>query len=73
MSTRAERYREIVDVLSIHGFGYLVGAVGLAGRFPFRRGLPGHERGRTYSQAEHLRLALEQLGPTFVKLGQVLS
>ncbi|MDN5796553.1 MAG: AarF/ABC1/UbiB kinase family protein [Intrasporangium sp.] len=73
MSSRADRYREIVDVLSIHGFGYLVGAAGLAGTFPFRRGLPGHERGRTYSQPEHLRLALEQLGPTFIKLGQVVS
>ena len=73
MSSRADRYREIVDVLSIHGFGYLVGAAGLAGRFPFRRGLPGHEPGRTYSQPEHLRLALEQLGPTFIKLGQVVS
>lgn len=73
MSSRADRYREIVDVLSIHGFGYLVGAAGRAGRFPFRRGLPGHERGRTYSQPEHLRLALEQLGPTFIKLGQVVS
>ncbi|OZB89815.1 MAG: hypothetical protein B7X41_00815 [Microbacterium sp. 14-71-5] len=73
MTSRAERYREIVDTLSVHGFGFAVGAVGLQGRFPFKRGLPGHEPGRIHSQPEHLRLALEQLGPTFVKVGQILS
>lgn len=72
MGGRADRYREIVEVLSVHGFGFAVGAMGMAGRFPFRR-LPGHERNRVYSQPEHLRLALEQLGPTFVKMGQLLS
>ena len=72
-TSRARRYREIVDVLSVHGFGYLLGATGMAGRFPFQRGLPGHEAGRTYTQAEHLRLAFEQLGPAFIKLGQVIS
>lgn len=73
MIPSAERYREIVETLSVHGFGFAVGAAGLAGRFPFRRGLPGHEKDRTYSQPEHLRLALEQLGPTFIKIGQILS
>ncbi len=73
MTSRAKRYREIVDTLSVHGFGFGLGAVGLQGRFPFRRGLPGHEPGRMYSQPEHLRLALEQLGPTFIKVGQILS
>ena len=26
-----------------------------------------------YTTPEHLRLALEELGPTFIKLGQILS
>lgn len=73
MGSRRDRYREIVETLSVHGFGFTIGAMGRQGRFPFRRGLPGHPHGRTYSQPEHLRLALEQLGPTFVKLGQLLS
>lgn len=73
MGSRRDRYREIVETLSVHGFGFTIGAMGLQGRFPFRRGLPGHQQGRTYTQPEHLRLALEQLGPTFVKLGQLLS
>ncbi|WP_238695426.1 ABC1 kinase family protein [Ornithinimicrobium flavum] len=62
-----------METLSVHGFGFTIGAMGLQGRFPFHRGLPGHQQGRTYTQPEHLRLALEQLGPTFVKLGQLLS
>jgi len=34
----------------------------------------GHERReQPYSNPDHLRLTLEQLGPTFVKLGQILS
>lgn len=54
--------------------GYLVDTLGLARLVPFERGLLGHER-RTepYTQPEHLRLALEELGTTFIKLGQVLS
>lgn len=54
--------------------GYLVGVLGLARVVPFERGLLGHERrAERYTQPEHVRLALEQLGATFVKLGQVLS
>lgn len=73
MTLRRDRYREIVETLSRHGFGFVAGAMGMQGRFPFRRGLPGHEPGRIHTQPEHLRLAFEQLGPTFVKLGQILS
>ena len=54
--------------------GYLVDALGLARLLPFEHGLLGHAaRTEPYTQAEHLRLALEELGSTFVKLGQILS
>lgn len=54
--------------------GYLVGVLGLERLVPFHRGLLGHERrAEPYSQPEHVRLALEQLGATFIKLGQILS
>jgi ubiquinone biosynthesis protein len=53
------RYREIVSILSRHGLGFLVDSV---------------QEGRPAETApEHVRLALEELGPTFVKLGQLLS
>jgi ubiquinone biosynthesis protein len=41
---------------------------------PFQRGWLGHERRDTpYTRPEHLRLALEDLGTTFIKLGQIAS
>lgn len=64
MVSRRERLREIVETLSVHGFGFVVGDAGLPGRAG---------RGRGTARPEHLRLALERLGPTFVKLGQILS
>ena len=74
MSTRRDRMREIAEVLSRHGLGYLADLLGLDRWVPFRRGPPGHERhGPPHTRPEHVRLALEELGPTFVKLGQVLS
>ena len=74
MTGRRDRQREIAEILSRHGMGYLVGILGLERWVPFHRGLLGHER-RTdpYTRPEHVRLALEQLGATFVKLGQILS
>ncbi len=74
MSGHRERYKEIAAILSRHGMGYLVGILGLEHRVPFQRDLLGHERrGAPYTRPEHLRLALEELGATFVKLGQLLS
>lgn len=70
------RYREIANVLVRHGFGYLLHQVGLADllnlsrRFKAKKG--ALEEGQL-SPARRLRLALEELGPTFIKLGQVLS
>jgi ubiquinone biosynthesis protein len=69
-----ERYRQIADVLSRHGLGFLVGVVGLSRWVPFHHGVLGHQRRQEpYSTPEHLRLAIEELGPTFIKLGQLLS
>ncbi len=71
-----KRYRHIVNVMVRHGFGYLVDRLGL---HPFRSlrerllGPPIREQLLILSEAERLRLALEELGPTFIKFGQVLS
>ena len=71
---RAARYRQIVDVLVRHGLGFVIGSAGLDQWVPFHHGLLGHDRRELpYTPPEHVRLALEQLGPAFVKLGQVLS
>ncbi|MFZ5828000.1 MAG: ABC1 kinase family protein [Bacillota bacterium] len=60
------RYRTVLRVLSRYGFGYLAGAVGLGGL------APAGPAGRG-SRGERLRAALQELGPAFVKLGQMLS
>lgn len=68
------RYRQIAQILFRHGFGFLVDQLDLGHLVPFHWGLLSHARRPTpYTQAEHLRLAFEQLGATFIKLGQVLS
>jgi ubiquinone biosynthesis protein len=71
------RYRQIVDVMIKHGFGYLVDRFGLRPFRSFREKLfgpkPLKEQMLILSEALRLRLALEELGPTFIKFGQILS
>ena len=73
MITHLDRYRQIAEILSRNGLGFLVSALGLEGRLPFRRqGVPEHT-GHPRTTPEYLRTALEELGPTYVKMGQLLS
>ena len=74
MRSQFERYRQIAEVLTRHGLGFVVGVAGLSRWIPFHHGVLGHERrDKPYTTPEHLRIALEELGPTFIKLGQLLS
>lgn len=68
----ARRYRQVVRILFKHGFGYMLHQLGIEGLVPFHWSLFGYRPGH-HSQAEHLRLAFEELGATFIKLGQILS
>jgi ubiquinone biosynthesis protein len=66
------RLAQIAVVLVRHGLGSLVGLAGNEHHAVTR--WIGHRLGdRLHSPPEHVRLALEDLGTTFVKLGQVLS
>jgi ubiquinone biosynthesis protein len=68
------RYRQIANVLARHGFGGLLAQLALDRRLSLpRRLLPVKQATLTITPAEHLRLALEELGPTLVKFGQILS
>jgi ubiquinone biosynthesis protein len=74
MNSRHVREREIAVVLMRHGMDYLVRAFGLERLMWLERSLAGHELGENFpTPPENLRRALEELGPTFVKLGQLLS
>ena len=59
------RLREIAAVFARHGFGHLVQGT------PIDVG--GEDKSSPLSAAERTRKVLVELGPTFVKLGQVLS
>jgi ubiquinone biosynthesis protein len=67
------RYREITTALLKHGFGVLVTQLGLSRYAPFRISVFGQKMQLEYTQAEHVRMLFEELGTTFIKLGQVLS
>jgi ubiquinone biosynthesis protein len=58
--TKRQRYREIVAVLARHGFGVVDDRM-------LKR------ETKEQARAEHLRLACEELGTLFIKLGQALS
>ena len=62
------RLREIAGVLARHGFGEMLQRTGLASLASGKKS-EANEPGF----APRVRLVLEELGPTFVKLGQLLS
>lgn len=69
-----QRYREIATAFVRYGFGYMVKALGLPEMIshPITRS----EERRDISDktiGERIRLFLEDLGPTFVKMGQIAS
>jgi ubiquinone biosynthesis protein len=81
----AARYRRITTTLVAHGFGGLIAPLDfrVRTRLPFRRQtmvdvddetlLALESRQVSSVRAVHLRHALEELGPTFIKFGQILS
>ncbi|WP_210481320.1 AarF/ABC1/UbiB kinase family protein [Naasia sp. SYSU D00948] len=74
MRGHGDRYRQIAEILARHSLGFLLAVSGLDRRFPALGLRAGSQDGqRRHTDPEHLRLALEELGPTFIKLGQILS
>jgi ubiquinone biosynthesis protein len=76
-STRSlGRLSEIAQVMVRHGFGYFLEAHKLTDLLPGRsaeaRLAAAYEEG-TSARGQHLRELLDELGPTFVKFGQLLS
>jgi ubiquinone biosynthesis protein len=74
-ATHLPRYNEIIRVLFKYGFADVLKLVALQRLMGFENAvLQTHETGLLAKPpAERLRLALEELGPTFIKLGQILS
>ena len=70
-----QRYREIAQVFIRHGFGELAETLELVPYLSLPRRLlrRGRPAASPLGVPQRLRLAVEELGPTFIKLGQVLS
>ncbi|MEK6983499.1 MAG: AarF/ABC1/UbiB kinase family protein [Nanoarchaeota archaeon] len=66
------RINDIAFILIRHGLGYYVHKLRLSNRF-FRLFLPKYREPETATIPYRIRLVLEDLGPSFVKLGQLLS
>jgi ubiquinone biosynthesis protein len=65
------RLSEIAQVAVRHGFGYWFDSHRLTDLFPRRSRL--EEDDQPSQRGQHLREMLDELGPTFVKFGQLLS
>ena len=71
------RLSEIAQVMVRHGFGYFLEAHRLTDLLPGRsaeaRIAAAANAGAASARGQHLRELLDELGPTFVKFGQLLS
>lgn len=72
----ARRLQQIINVFLKHGFGRIIDQIHLGRYIPFRSRLKSFGQWPTLkgpSVPERLRVAFEELGPSFIKLAQVLS
>jgi len=71
LTAKLKRYRQIVNVITKYGFGIIVERTHLGKIFqkpPKRKALQ-----EKFSAPVRVRKMLEELGPTFIKFGQILS
>jgi len=73
-----KRYRQIIGVFVSYGFGGIIEQLNIdyylaLGKkiITFNRG--GRKQLIRYSNAQRFRMALEELGPSFIKFGQLIS
>ena len=71
---RVRRMAHVAQKLASHGLGFMVGRMEVGGRLPGWLHLPGAaERARPEEMPKRFAEVLEELGPTFVKFGQMLA
>lgn len=69
-----QRYRDIAKAFVRSGLGFIVTELGLPDMLTIPRiGLAERREAQTRSIGERVRMLLEELGPTFVKIGQIAS
>src|SRR5919201_3705380 len=67
------RLSEIAQAAVRHGFGYFLETHRLTDLLPWTGGRVAAADGAPSHRGQHLRELLDELGPTFVKFGQLLS
>ncbi len=68
---RLKRYRQVTFTLARYGFGDIADRIGFSSLL--KRGLKGKAKPAVSPTPQRIRTALVELGPTFVKFGQLLS
>lgn len=69
-----KRYRQIANVFVKYGFGYLMARTGIINILPAGKVFRKNQKELgDLTPPKRVKLMLEELGPTFVKLGQILS
>ncbi|MBS4539687.1 ubiquinone biosynthesis protein UbiB [Clostridium sp. D2Q-11] len=70
---KMQRYKQISDILRKYGFSMIAEKLhnkGIIKKVFFKR---SSKLSEDFSKPERIRMALEELGPTYIKLGQLLS
>lgn len=70
-----KRINQIYAVLKKNDFGYVIEQNTFLKKFPFMRNRKAEEEGRAFDESLPVRVrkVLEELGPAYIKLGQMLS
>ena len=69
-----KRYRDVAKVLTRHGFGFFVEEMGLLHMLSLpKRLFTNTEEIDSMTVGERIRQVIEELGPTYVKIGQIAS
>ncbi|WHY77102.1 AarF/ABC1/UbiB kinase family protein [Neobacillus sp. WH10] len=70
-----QRYRDIVYAFTRYGFGFIMDQLGLTELLsvPKKAFAEGNKTLHSKTTGERIRMFLEELGPTFVKMGQIAS
>lgn len=69
-----KRYRDVAKILTHHGFGFFVEEMGLLHMLSLpKRLFTDTEKTDPMTVGERIRHVIEELGPTYVKIGQIAS
>lgn len=67
------RYKEVANIFIKHGFGFLFDRVSLNNIFGFFKSRTRNQDNDVFTRPQRFRMALEESGPTYIKIGQLLS